>query len=144
IRWTTRPDNLQKDAVQYQVKIVTDMDEELASRDVSHSAKKEEKCRFTDDDFSMLSDDALINAKIVVSVIGDDAIEEQDSDEFVIRFGTPPDKGTGGVGKVMRAFSEGLIELDDRDTVTALASVTDSFPLDSKGYVVLRTPQRGK
>jgi len=144
IRWTTRPDNLQKDAVQYQVKIVTDMDEELASRDVSHSAKKEEKCRFTDYDFSMLSDDALINAKIVVSVIGDDAIEEQDSDEFVIRFGTPPDKGTGGVGKIMRAFSEGLIELDDRDTVTALASATDSFPLDSKGYVVLRTPQRGK
>ena len=144
IRWVTRPDNLQKDAVQYQVKIVTDMDEELASRDVSHSAKKEEKCRFTDDDFSMLSDDALINAKIVVSVIGDDSIEEQESDEFVIRFGTPPDKGTGGVGKIMRAFSEGLIELDDRDTVTALASATDSFPLDSKGYVVLRTPQRGK
>lgn len=144
IRWTTHPHNLQKDAVQYQVKIVTDMDEELASRDVSHSAKKEEKCRFTDDDFSMLSDDALINAKIVVSVTGDDAIDEQESDEFVIRFGTPPDKGTGGVGKIMRAFSEGLVELDDRDTVTALASTTDSFPLDSKGYVVLRTPQRGK
>lgn len=144
IRWVTRPDNLQKDAVQYQVKIVTDMDEELVSRDISHSAKKEEKCRFTDDDFSMLSDDALINAKIVVSVIGNAAIEEHESEEFVIRFGTPPDKGTGGVGKIMRAFSEGLIELDDRDTVTALASATDSFPLDSKGYVVLRTPQRGK
>lgn len=144
IRWNTRPDNLQKDAVQYQVKIVTDMDEELASRDVSHSAKKDEKCRFTDDDFSMLSDDALINAKIVISVVGDDSIEEQESDEFVIRFGTPPDKGTGGIGKIMRAFSEGLIELDDRDTLTALASATDSFPLDSKGYVVLRTPQRGK
>ena len=144
MRWVTRPDNLQKDAVQYQVKIVTDMDEELASHDVSHSAKKEEKCRFTDDDFSMLSDDALINAKIVVSIIGDDAIDEQESDEFVIRFGTPPDKPAGGVGKIMRAFSEGLVELDDRDTVTALASATDSFPLDSKGYVVLRTPQRGK
>ncbi len=144
IRWTTRPDNLLRDAVQYQAKIITDMDEELASRDVLHSGKKEEKCRFTDDDFSMLSDDALINAKIVVSVIGDDAIDEQESDEFVIRFGTPPDKGTGGVGKIMRTFSEGLIELDDRDTVTALASATDSFPLDSKGFIVLRTPQRGK
>jgi DNA phosphorothioation-dependent restriction protein DptH len=144
IRWTTRPDNLQKDAVQYQVKIVTDMEEELASHDVLHSAKKEEKCRFTDDDFSMLSDDALINAKIVVSVIEDDAIEEQESDEFVIRFGTPPEKGTGGVGKTVRSFSEGLIELNDRDMVTALASATDSFPLDSKGFVILRTPQRGK
>ncbi len=144
IRWKARPDNLEKDAVQYQVRIVTDMDEDLASNDVPHSAKKEEKCRFTDDDFSMLSEDALINAKIVVSVIGDDGVEEQESDEFVIRFGTPPDKGTSGVGKIMRTFSEGLIELDDRDTVTAMASATDSFPLDSKGYVVLRTPQRGK
>lgn len=144
IRWIARPENLQKDAVQYQAKIVTDMDEELVSRDVSHSEKKEEKCRFTDDDFSMLSDDALINAKIVVSVIGDNVVDEKESDEFVIRFGTPPDRGTGGIGKIMRTFSEGLVELDDRDTVTSLASSTDSFPLDSKGFVVLRTPQRGK
>jgi DNA phosphorothioation-dependent restriction protein DptH len=144
VRWITRPENLQKDAVQYQVKIVTDMNEELASHAISHSAKKEEKCRFTDDDFSMLSDDSLINAKIVLAVIGDDTLEEQESDEFVIRFGTPPDKGTGRVGKILRAFSEGLIELDDRETVTALAASTDSFPMDSKGYVVLRTPERGK
>lgn len=144
VRWKARPDNLEKDAVQYQIRIVTDMDEELASRDVPHSAKKEEKCRFTDDDFSMLSDDALINAKVIVSVIGDDSVEEQEGDEFVVRFGTPPDKRTGGVGKIMRTFSEGVIELDDRDTVSVLASATDSFPLDSKGYVVLRTPQRGK
>ncbi|MGI6420031.1 MAG: ATP-binding protein [Thermoguttaceae bacterium] len=144
LRWKSRPDNLEKNAVQYQVTIVTDMNEELASRDVPHSAKKEEKCRFTKDDFAGLSDDALINAKIVVSVIGDDSVATQESDEFVIRFGTPPDKPTGGAGKVMRTFSEGLIELDDRDMVTAMASATDSFPLDSKGYVVLRTPQRGK
>lgn len=144
VRWKARPDNLEKDAVQYQISIVTDMEEELASRDVSHSAKKEEKCRFTNDDFSILSDDALINAKIVVSVIGNESVEAQESEEFVIRFGTPPDKGTGGVGKIMRTFSEGLIELGERETVTALASATSTFPLDSKGYVVLRTPQRGK
>ncbi len=144
IRWKARPDNLGKDAVQYQVTIVTDMDEELVAREVPHSAQKEEKYRFTNDHFSMLSDDALINAKIVVSVIGDDSVEEQESDEFVIKSGTPPNKGTGGVGKIMRTFSEGLIELEDRNTVIAMASSTDSFPLDSKGYVVLRTPQRGK
>jgi DNA phosphorothioation-dependent restriction protein DptH len=144
VRWKARPDNLEKDAVQYQVSIVTEMDEELTSREVSHSAKKEEKCRFTNDDFSMLSDDALINAKLVVSVIGDDSVDSQSSEEFVIRFGTPPDKGTGGVGKIMRTFSEGLIDLDERETATSLASSTDSFPLDSKGYIVLRTPQRGK
>lgn len=144
IRWKTRPDNLEPDAVQYQVSIVSDMDEELATREVSHTAKKEEKCRFTNDDFSLLSEDALLSAKVVVSVIGNESVEAQESEEFVIRFGAPPERGTSGVGKVVRTFSEGLIELDARETVTALASTTDSLPCDSKGYVVLRTPQRGK
>lgn len=144
IRWKTRPDNLEKDAVQYQVTIETDMEEELASRDVFHTAKKEEKCRFTNDDFSLLSEDALLSAKVVVSVIGNDTVKSQESEEFVIRFGTPPDRVTSGIGKIMRTFTEGLIELDDRDAVTELASKTDSFSPDSKGYVVLRTPQRGK
>jgi hypothetical protein len=78
-----RPAHLEKGGVQYQVRIVTDMDDELASREVPHSATKEEKCRFTNDDFSKLSEDALLSAKIVVSVIGEDAVEPQESEEFV-------------------------------------------------------------
>jgi len=81
VRWKARPDNLEQGAVEYRAVIVTDMDEELAFREVSHSGKKEEKCRFTNDDFSMLSDDALISAKLVVSVIGNDVIEPQESEE---------------------------------------------------------------
>ncbi len=144
ISWNARPDNLEKDSVDYQVAIVTDMDEELTSRTTSHTAKKDEKCRFTNDDFAMLNDDALINARIVVSVVGNDQIEKQESEEFVIRFGEPPERTAGGVGKIMRTFSEGLIELDDRDMVTDLASAAEALPVDSKGYVVQRTPQRGK
>ena len=144
IAWHSRPDNLETDAVDYQISIVTDMDEELTSRTTSHTAKKNEKCRFTNDDFAMLNDDALINAKVVVSVIGNDQIEKQDSEEFVIRFGEPPERTTGGIGKIMRTFSEGLIELDDREMVTTLASSTESLQVDSKGYVVLRTRTRGK
>ena len=144
IRWKARPDNLEKNAVQYQVTILTEMNEELALREVSHSAKKEEKCRFSNDDFSLLSEDALLSAKVVVSVIGNNAVEKQESEEFIIRFGTPPDRGTGGIGKIVRTFSEGLIELDDRDMVTAMVSAKESFPIDTKGFLVLRTPQRGK
>jgi len=144
IRWRTRPDNLERDAVQYQVAIVSDMAEELGVREVAHSAKKEERCRFTNDDFSQLSEDALISAKVIITVIGNDLIEKQESEEFVIRFGTPPDRGTSGVGKIMRCFSEGLIELDERETVTALSAAADSLSLDSKGYVVMRTPQKRK
>jgi DNA phosphorothioation-dependent restriction protein DptH len=144
VRWKARPDNLAKGAVEYRVAIATDMDEELASREVPHAGRKEEKCRFTNDDFSMLSDDALIGAKVVVSVIGNDQVEPQESEEFTIRFGKPPEHEPAGVGKKVRTFSEGLIELDDRETVSALAASTETFPVDSKGFVLLRTPQRGR
>ncbi len=143
IAWNSRPDNLEKDTVDYLISIVTDMDEELTSRTTSHTAKKNEKCRFTNDDFAMLNDDALINAKVVVSVIDNDQIEKQESEEFVIRFGEPPERPTGGVGKIMRTFSEGLIELHDREMVKTLTSSTESLQVDTKGYVVLRTRQRG-
>src|SRR5439155_17708727 len=86
VRWKARPDNLAEGAVEYRVVIMTDMDEELASREIPHTAKKEEKCHFTNDDF-MLSDDALIGAKMVVSVIGNDQVESQESEEFTIGFG---------------------------------------------------------
>jgi len=144
VRWKSRPENLEKDAVQYRVTIVTDMEEELAYRDVSHSAKKEEKCRFTNDDFSELSEDALIAAKVHVSVIGNEAVEPRESEEFLIHFGHPPEKEQGGVGKKVRTFSEGLIELDSRDMVTDLASTDAHLPMDAKGFLLLRTPQRSK
>ena len=144
VKWKSRPENLEKDAVEYRVAIVTDMEEELASREVSHSAKKEEKCRFSNDDFSTLSEDALISAKVVVSVTGNSEVEPAESEEFTIRFGQPPELPHGGVGKKVRTFSEGLIELQNRELVSALSSSTQPFPVDTKGFVVLRTPQRGK
>jgi hypothetical protein len=136
VKWKARPENLERGAVEYHVVIVTDMDEELASRHVTHSGKREEKCRFSNDDFSTLSEDALISAKVVVSVIGSDSVESQESEEFVIRFGQPPEREQGGVGKKVRTFSEGLIELDSRETVSALASSTGALPVDSKGFVL--------
>ena len=142
VRWKARPDNLSKGAVEYRVVIMTDMDEELASQEVPHAGKKEEKCRFTNDDFSTLSDDALIGAKVVVSVVGNDQIESQESEEFTIRFGKPPEHEPAGVGKKVRTFSEGIIELDDRELVSALASSTDALPVDAKGFVLLRTPHK--
>lgn len=144
VHWKARPDNLAKGSVEYRVTIVTDMDEELASREVAHTGKREEKCRFTNDDFAMLSDDALIGAKVVVSVIGTDEVEAQESEEFTIRFGKPPEHEPAGVGKKVRTFSEGLVELEERDNVSDLASVTQPLPVDSKGFVLLRAPQRGK
>jgi hypothetical protein len=144
VRWRARPDNLAKGAAEYRVAIVTDMEEELASREVPHGGKKEERCRFTNDDFSMLSEDALISAKAVVSVIGNDQVVPQESEEFAIRFGKPAEHEPPGVGKRVRAFSEGVIELGDRDLVSSVASSTERLTVDSKGFVLLRTLQRAK
>lgn len=144
VRWKSKPDNLEKGACEYRVVIKTDMDEEIASREVSHSGKKDQKWRFTDEDFSMLSDDALINARVVVSVFGNDSVEPQESEEFCICFGEQADLKTEGVGKKVRTFSEGVIELADRQAVSTLADSLQQFPVDSRGFVLLRTSDRGK
>ena len=144
VRWKARPENLEKGAVQYHIAILTDMDEELASRDLIHSGKKDEKCRFSNDDFSELSEDALISVKVRISVIGSDFIEPQDTEEFLIRFGNPPAKQTGGVGKKVRTFSEGLIELKDRELITEIVSNPASSFSTSKDYLLLRTPKKRK
>lgn len=148
VKWKARPENLKEGAAEYRVAITTDMDEELATREVVHSAKREEKCRFNNDDFTDLSEDALIPAKVVVSVLGDKQpkIEPVESEDFMIRFGDPPSIQLGGGGKTVRTFSEGLIELDSREMVSELVSATVStrkpLSVDAKGCVQLRTPQR--
>lgn len=143
VKWKVRPENLERGAAEYRVAILTDMDEELASREVVHSGKKEEKCRFTNDDFATLSEDALVSARVVVSVIGNDSLGLQTSEEIVIRFGQPPDREPGGVGKKVRTFSEGLVELHERTKITEQVS-KPSLHTDSKGYIVMRTDEPGK
>ena len=148
VRWKARPENLEKRAVEYRVEIRTEMNEELATREVTHSARSGEKCRFNNDDFSDLGEDALISARVIVSVIENSQIESQGSEEFIIRFGEPPEQEKIGGGKKVRSFSEGVIELENRETVSNLVSamVSSDCPLrvDPKGFVTLRTPKRGK
>ena len=43
VRWKVRPADLEKNAVDYRVAVLTDQDEELAARDIRHSARQQEK-----------------------------------------------------------------------------------------------------
>ncbi len=138
VRWKARPDDLEKNAVDYRVAVLTDLDEELAARDVRHSARQQEKCRFSNDDFSALSEDALLTARVVVSVVGRDEIERQQSEEFVIRFGEPQETTAGGAGRKIRTFSEGLVEFPGRETAAGVAENPTSVAADARGFVVLR------
>ena len=143
VRWESMPKNLERDAAEYRVAIVTTMDEEISSQEASHSDKERQKCLFRDNDFLTLSEDTLVSAKVVVSVVGEPEIEPQESEEFMIRFGEPDTQEQGRIGKKVRTFSEGLIELEDRDMVSEIASSTSRIEAE-KGFVVLRVPQRGK
>ena len=138
VRWKARPDDLEKNAVDYRVAVLTDLSEELATRDVRHSARQQEKCRFSNDDFSALSEDALLTARVVVSVVGRDEIERQQSEEFVIRFGEPQETTAGGAGRKIRTFSEGLIEFPGRETAAGVAENPTCVTADARGFVVLR------
>jgi DNA phosphorothioation-dependent restriction protein DptH len=144
IRWKTEPSNLKKGAVEYRIEIVTDMDEEITSKEILHSAKKEEKCKFNNDDFITLSEDAQVNAKIMISVVGSDTVEPQETEEFCIRMGQPPTQESGGIGKKVRAFCEGAIELEDRSFMTDILYNKDLLRSDAKGFIHLRISQLNK
>ncbi len=92
---------------------MTDMDEEIASREVMHSATTYETCFFTNDDFSLLDEDALANAKIIISVVGNSDIEAVESEEIRIKFGNPPQQEASSVASKVRALVEGAIELQN-------------------------------
>ena len=140
VKWKAEPTSVEKNAVEYRVAVLTGMDEEIASKIVLHRANRGgEQCRFSDDDFSSLSEDSRLPAKVAVSVVGIDDIEPQESEEFIVCYGEKPELETGSVGRPIRTFSEGLVELGDRETVAEI-SLKPLAKADAKGFLVLRTP----
>lgn len=140
VKWKADPASVEKNAVEYRVAVLTGMGEEIASRVVPHRANRGgEQCRFSDDDFTALSDDSRLPAKVCVSVVSVDGIEPQESEEFIIRYGERAELETGSVGKLVRTFSEGLADLGDRETVAELATKLPA-KADAKDFLVLRPP----
>lgn len=143
VKWKADPASVEKNAVEYHVAVLTGMDEEIASRVVPHRANRGgEQCRFSDDDFTALSEDSRLPAKVCVSVVSVDDIEPQESEEFIVRYGERAEIETGSVGKLVRTFSEGLADLGDRETVAELATKLPA-KADAKGFLVLRPPVDG-
>ena len=145
VRWKARPKQLAKAAAEYRVAIVTSGSQaEIASWEGVHSAKAHEKCIFTQDDLPDLSEDAVVPARVVLSVVGSDSIVSEETEEFEIVCGERPD-GSTPVGKRFRTFSDALIELGSREEVEAMTSLTESLPTNVKGhFLVWKSPSRRK
>ena len=146
VQWKADPANLAKGAAGYRVSVRTDKDEEIAVlENILHTARSAgEKCRFGNDHFSSLPDDAVLPAKAVVEVADGQGVEPQESEEFTIRFGERPQFVGGSVGEIVRTFSEGLAALESRETVSTIAASSPTIG-KAKDFVVLRTPvERGR
>ncbi len=146
VRWKARPKHLVKGAVEYRVAIQTSgsQADEMASREVVHSGRAHEKWIFSQDDLPDLSEDAAIPARVVLSVVGSDTIDSEESEEFEIVCGERPEASTP-VGKRFRAFSDALIELGTRDEVAAMTSFAETIPKRAKGdFLVWHAPNRRK
>ncbi len=139
VQWQVKPATLSKGAAQYRVQVLTDMGEELASREIPHSAKQYETCYFDNDDFMLLSEDSLIAAKVVVSVMGNTDVEAVESEEFKILFGEPPEHEPPSSATKVRSFVEGVIDLKSWEEVSELLSDSGPLPVDAKGFMLLRT-----
>ena len=142
VRWRPVPFPLEESAVEYDIRVITGLKEELAASRLSHKdARGGEKHRFRNDHFESLDEGAIVPARVTLSVVGRHDVEPQESEEFIIRFGEVGEEKVGaGAGKRVRAFSEGLADVESRGKVADVSAGELNVRHDAKkGTVVLRT-----
>ncbi|MFN9290994.1 MAG: hypothetical protein ACK6EB_23235, partial [Planctomyces sp.] len=122
----------------------TGLKDELAVREIVHTGRKEEKCAFTNDDFTELNESSAIIAKVTVSVVGNNDVAGIETEEFCIQFGNVAVKVAGSGGKEVRCLAEGLIELDDRVDWQNAAGGSITYKEDARSHIVLRDSSCGK
>lgn len=144
VRW--KPDReLEKNAVQYHVAIVSDHGDELLGEIIPHAKKKEQKYKFSHDDLAILGDDVNLAAKIVVSVVGKEGAVLDETPEFRIRTGEADaaDTTKRSAGSKIRTLSEGMIECPDLKNAGELVADEKYFST-IPGFAVFRNVGRSK
>jgi hypothetical protein len=137
VRWRVKP-SLEKDQVRYRVTIATDLGDELAVREISHTGRKDQKCRFRSDELG-LEPDTVVTAHVEVEVI-DQPDKRERSEDFEIRFGEPEDRATSQSGKNVRTFSEGLIFLREEGDLLNFLQERQGGSTRHEGFVTLCLP----
>ncbi|WP_417381895.1 ATP-binding protein [Gimesia sp.] len=142
VRFETEPEQLPKGSVEYKVSVVSGEDE-LAYRDISHAVRKGsqyQSVKITTEDFEGIAEDSQFEARVVVSVIGssDEEIEDE-SEEFLIRYGETINETTSNTTKYERCMIEGAVNISDGEQFDTDVTNDDCYEIDrSKNFVAFR------
>ncbi|MDA1054573.1 MAG: hypothetical protein O3C40_29430 [Planctomycetota bacterium] len=147
VRFATEPEQLPKGSVEYRVSVMSG-DDELAYRHVSHAIRKGtqyQTVKLTTEDFEGIEDDSQFEAKVVVSVVGLDAEIEDESEEFLIRFGEASSETTSNSSKFERCMMEGAINIADSEQFENDVTDSECFEINSaKDHVAFRAKSSKK
>jgi DNA phosphorothioation-dependent restriction protein DptH len=141
VRWNTKPAQLPKGAVEYQVSVVSGSDQILSSRAVPHKEKGPQKTAFTLEDFEELDESARFEAIVRVTAVGHSQVLPADSDEFILEFGIHEGTVSSTAGRVVRSFVEGAVTVNGReDFDTEIRDLQLHAHQDKQGYITWRSP----
>ncbi len=152
VRFETEPQELPKGCVEYRVSVMAG-DDELAYRDISHSVRKGaqyQTVKLTTEDFEGIAEDSQFEARVVVSVIGvtDDDIygdSENESEEFLIRYGESTTETTSNTTKFERCMVDGAVSIADVEQFDKDVIDSDCFEVNTaKNYVAFRSTSSKK
>ena len=147
VRFETEPETLPKGSVEYRVSVMSG-DDELAYRDVSHTLRKGtqyQSVKLTTEDFEGIAEDSQFEARVVVSVIGMSDADvygdgENESEEFLIRYGEAVSDSTSNTTKFERCMIDGAVYISDVEQFDKDVNDADCFEVNSaKNYVAFRS-----
>ena len=147
VRFETEPETLPKGSVEYRVSVMSG-DDELAYRDVSHSVRKGaqyQTVKLTTEDFEGIAEDSQFEARVVVSVIGVSDADvygdaENESEEFLIRYGEANVETTSNTTKFERCMMDGAVHISDVEQFDKDVNEAECFEVNSaKNYIAFRS-----
>ena len=142
VRWKSVPEGLRPGVIEYSVSVIAG-DDVLAEQRIVHAAK-DQKAKFTEDDFAELEDGSTFEAKIVVRVIGNENIEPVSTEDFILTIGQETKGGMkGGTGKETRSLVEAFATLNQEEFAQAAQALhTTGVKTDKKGFLIAKGGQK--
>lgn len=147
VRWKSKPNDLKKNSVSYQVSIITGDNTELVTLNKNHTGKEYESCYFTINDFEeeeRLAEEyennegkweVQIQIKPIFDSRNNDDLEREivrRTESFILTFGESDTKTKSSVGSIVRALIEEAIKHNKQDFEELCNS---EFREDNKGYI---------